>query len=372
MPRIAKNRLNLTKSAVEGLTAPGTYYDEKQQGLVLYVSPQGAKSWGVYKWHPVLKRPISKSVGKWPAYTTEAARLKAREIVHALDRGELDEPKRKETLGDLDDRYALALKATGARLYNYISDVIRLGAEDWRKRPADSITRAMIEERHNLISATRGANAAMKFVKGLNTIYKHADMPSPAAKVRVARFQPRDRVASPSELEALQAEIDRRPPLWRDYFNLVILTGARRSNVASMRFEDVRDGVWTIPGDQAKKKKAIVLPLVPEAAAIIEARRAVQRTGYVFPTRSAKGYVAQPWEQWDEIRKAAGVAGITIHDMRRTLLSRMANAGINPAIAAAAAGHSDIKTTLRVYSVVTQASVLEALRKVTPSQGIAG
>jgi integrase len=198
-------------------------------------------------------------------------------------------------------------------------------------------------------------------VKTLRTIYRNADMDSPGTRVRIAASRPRARVADKDELTAIKAELEKQDPYWRDYFMLSILTGARRSNVASMRFEDVRGASWTIPATDAKMGEPITLPLVDEAVAIIEARRAIQETGFLFPSNGRYGYVTHTWEKWDEIRKAAGCPDVRQHDLRRTLISRLAEAGVNPAIAAKAAGHRNVITTLKVYTSVRQDQVLDAL-----------
>jgi integrase len=366
MAREAANRINSTKAVIDALTVPGSYYDTKQPGLVLTVSPKGAKSWSIYKWDRARKQPVSKLIGPWPAFNVDVARGKARELVHAIERGEGAAPvKAKDTLGDLADRYELSLRATGAKDPAHNSDVIRLGCDDWRPRPADSITRQEVETRHNEIAAKRGPMAAARLVKSLKAIYRHADMDCPAARVRTAANRPRARVATPAELAAVRAELAKQEPYWRDYFLLSILTGARRSNVGSMRFEHVTDGVWTIPATDAKMGDPIALPLVPEAIAIIEARRADLKSGFVFPATARDGHLTHTWEKWNEIRTAAGAPDLTQHDLRRTMISRLAEAGVNPAIAAKAAGHRSVTTTLRVYTTVRQDQVLEALNRLS-------
>lgn len=367
MGRTTANKANMTKVVVEALTTPGTYYDEKQPGLVLNVSPKGAKSWGIYKWDRATKRPLSRTIGPWPAYSVDAARVKARELVHAMDRGELAAPPtRKDTLGDLADRYEVMLKATGAKEPGAVNKAIDLGASDWRERAADTISKADVDERHAEIVAKRGPAAAARFVKVLRAIYRHAELPSPAAKTKVNNGRARDRVATPAEAEAIRAELEKQEPYWRDYFLLSILTGARRSNVAGMRFEQIAGDVWTIPADEAKGKYPIVLPLVPEAVQIIERRKAeLGGKGFVFPSDASKGRVTHTWEKWDEIRRAAGAPDLTQHDLRRTFISKLAEAGVHPSVAAKLAGHRNITTTLKHYTAVNERMMREALAKIT-------
>lgn len=362
-------KLVLSQKVIETLPV-GTHYDTKLPGLVLYVT-EHSKRWGVYKWSAATQRPVRVAIGAWPAYGVEHARREAQEVIYKLGRKTSDDAPKpaRDTLGDLADRYELALKATGAKDPAHNSWIIDKAAPEWRKRAAAGITRQEVEDKHAEISATRGQHAAARFVKSLRAVYRHADMPCPGARVRTAAVKPRARIGSKDEMAAIRAELDKAGEPWRDYFLLSILTGARRANVSGMRFEDVKDGVWTIPADKAKMGDAIVLPLVDEAAEIIEKRRQVYKSGFVFPGTTKAGHLTHTWEKWDAIRRAAGAPDLTQHDLRRTLISRLAEAGVHPSVAAALAGHRDVNTTLRVYTVVNEAQKREALAKISsPSQ----
>jgi len=54
---------------------------------------------------------------------------------------------------------------------------------------------------------------------------------------------------------------------------------------------------------------------------------------------------------------------ITIHDLRRTCLSRLAEAGVPPAVLKAYAGHSSITTTMRDHVEIEAAEVLASGRQ---------
>jgi len=343
----------------------GTHYDTKCPGLVLNVT-KTSRRFGIYIHDPNTQKPKRVALGPWPVFSIDMARDKARELIYAIKRGEQEKPKAKVTLGDLADNYEKALKATGAKDPAAHNRTIDAGCPEWRNRAADSITRAEVEQRHNEIATNpkRGPMAAGRFVKTFRTIYRHADMDCPAARVRIAVSSPRARVADKDEMAAIKAELEKQDPFWRDYFMLLILTGARKSNVAGMRFEDVKAGTWIIPGTESKTGEAIKLPLVPEAVAIIERRRELQGAGFVFPSSGRAGRIDHTWEKWDEIRRAAGAPDLTQHDLRRTLISRLAEAGVSPAVAAKAAGHKSVVTTLKIYTVVRQDQVLDALNKI--------
>jgi site-specific recombinase XerD len=351
------------KTSVES-AAVGTHQDSKVPGLVLNVTAT-SRRFGIYVWCPRTQKPLRQSIGPWPAFNVELARAKATELIYAIKRAEPVEgtkPKSRK-LGDIADDHEKSLRATGARHPDHFSVVLRLGCDDWRGRAADSITRDEVVERHNEIAGKRGKHAAARWVKALRAVYRSADLVCPATKVRIAPPSARARIASEEEMKRLREVLARQEQYHRDFFMLSILTGARRSNVSAMRFEDVVGDVWTIPAADAKAGKAIVLPLLPEATSIIEARREVLKTGFVFPSSGETGRLTHTWDRWSEIRREAGVDDLTQHDLRRTFISRLAENGVHPSVAAKLAGHSNVTTTLKHYTVVGQQQMRDALSK---------
>ena len=120
---------------------------------------------------------------------------------------------------------------------------------------------------------------------------------------------------------------------------LLLLTGQRRDKVAAMRWQDIRNGVWTIPTAKRGKGNGGSLELPPLALAIIDsqprfasspyecARRTRQRHGYRLqqPKKALDATVTLP--AWD------------LHDLRRTARSLMARAGVRPDVAERVLGH---------------------------------
>jgi len=59
-----------------------------------------------------------------------------------------------------------------------------------------------------------------------------------------------------------------------------------------------------------------------------------------------------------------------VHDLRHTCISHLAHDGVAPAVAMAIAGHSNIKTTLGIYTTVMSGDVREALERRTRSRAV--
>ena len=105
-------------------------------------------------------------------------------------------------------------------------------------------------------------------------------------------------------------------------------------------------GVWLVPATWAKSKREMAIPLSGEAVRILKARReGYSQSGagspWVWPSsESATGHVVNPEKPWRRLLKAAGVhEHTTLHDIRRTLGSRLAMDGAAGATISKVLGH---------------------------------
>jgi integrase len=359
-------KLRFTEARVREL-APGTYADEVEHGLVLYVSST-AKTWGLYKWSPVDRRPIRKSLGRYPLVSVEEARKKAKTLsLKILDGVSLARPERV-TLKYVMDRYEARNKARGDRHPGWLTDTVLLGFKDWLERDLSEITRADLADRHDLIATQRGRVAAARAVKAMRSLYKYADEldlyvgRNPAKAVRVKDSQPRKRYYGDDELASFDKALDDPSHAeWvAPYFRLLVETGARRSNVASMRWSnvDLKNAVWRIPAADFKTGTDSEVYLTERAVAILKARKEGSTSEWVFPSaKSAAGHLREPWFAFSQVLKLAGLEGTTIHDLRRTKGVRLVEKGAPITVVAAILGHRNPATTARVYGHATPAAI---------------
>lgn len=66
---------------------------------------------------------------------------------------------------------------------------------------------------------------------------------------------------------------------------------------------------------------------------------------------------------WPTILINAGVEGVTIHDLRRTCITRLAKAGASIDEARKLAGHSSVQTTLKYYTATKDEDLIDADQK---------
>jgi integrase len=185
-----------------------------------------------------------------------------------------------------------------------------------------------------------------------------------------------------------QAEVDAvvsaLPPHLRDVVRFAHATGWRRSEITSLRFDMIKDGVLVLP--DSKNGRPRRLPIAGEIAEIL-ARRETART-YTRPDgeprvadlifhRSGRG-VGDFKRAWGTALEKAGlthqekdpVTGIVtvahdrvFHDLRRSAARRLLRAGVQQITAMRLLGHRSPSVFTR-YAITSDADLREALQQV--------
>jgi integrase len=141
----------------------------------------------------------------------------------------------------------------------------------------------------------------------------------------------RDRVLNGTELAAV----------WRacgddDHgrvVRLLILTGCRRQEVGGLRWSelDAKRGIWALPKQRAKNARAHVLPLPAVAWNIINAVPKIAVRDQLFGVNAEDGFTAWATSKTALDRRLGdAVASFTLHDLRRSVATGMADLGVAP------------------------------------------
>ena len=216
-----------------------------------------------------------------------------------------------------------------------------LGSElfaDWRERPLAKVTRRdVLDVLDTLVG--RGsevmANRTLAYLGMLFGWATHRGILSddPTDKIKKPGAESsRARVLSPKELRAIwQASAPtqaKHGDLFEGIVKLLMLTGQRREEVGSMRWAEIDGTSWNLPGARTKNHRAHLVPLSDPVLAILAGRKAEQaalgmQTEYVFTSLGAR-----PFSGWSKSKRRldarAGITPWTLHDLRRTLATRMA------------------------------------------------
>ena len=118
-----------------------------------------------------------------------------------------------------------------------------------------------------------------------------------------------------------------------DAIRLMLLTGARRGETLAARWRDIdlEAGVWVKPGSTTKQKTEHRVPLSEAAVRLLAEMR--QQAGddaeWVFPAPQKAGPRTAIEEAWRELRTAAGIPDVRLHDLRHSYASILASSGLS-------------------------------------------
>lgn len=217
-------------------------------------------------------------------------------------------------------------------------------------RKVSSISRRDIETifRKKGETAPVQANRMLSFLsKALNLAIRWDWISdNPAKGINKYREIKRDRYVNTHELPGLMEAIHAEPnPYIKAAFLLFLLTGARRSEVLTLRWEDIdfETAEWRI--SDTKSGRSHVIPLSQSALKIIRALPRIVGNPFVIVGNKKNSYLKNPTKAWYRIRKRAGLEDVRIHDLRRTVGSYMAQGGASLPLIGRVLNHSNPSTT---------------------------
>lgn len=430
---MVSHKINFTKAAINNIIPPirdkskkggvyDTYYDLNEKGLVLIVSNGGVKSFYLYA--KINGKPVRVQLGKSPEMTIEQARKAATHNRSMINNGlnPNDEKKKRKselTFGELFEQYMERYSKKEKRSWQYDEREVNKYLPHWLKRKVSSISNSDVRELHEKMGAENGIYQANRILERIRAIYNKGiewglDIANPTQGIKKYKEQSRDRFLQSDELPHFwQALTEEGNEVARDYLMISLFTGARKSNVLAMRWEEINFSrkEWRIP--QTKNGDALSVPLTDEAVQILQHRKSKTTGAWVFSSNdSATGHLADPqkawrrirqkatiaiWEQderlieliepvkkrmnygftvgqaFKEIEKRAEEAGITlptgvmdvrIHDLRRTMGSWQAITGATTAVIGKSLGHKSQQATA-IYERLSIDPVRESMNKAT-------
>jgi integrase len=320
-------------------------------GLYLLVQPAGAKSWAVRYRHAGASRKLT--LGSYPALDLKTARELASVALRAVAEGrDPTQEKRAErergapdTIADLAEQFLnrhvrrnnrkRTIEATECILRRHV-------LPRWKNRLAASLTRRDVFDLLDAIVEDGTPIAANRTKTVLTTMFAWAverDIlaASPCTKVKKpSKETERDRVLTDTELVAVWKAADTLGGPYGAMVQLLALTGARRNEVAGMRWSETdvdvtapfgQSSTWTVPKERAKNGQAHALPL---SRACLEILNSQPRRGDLVLSNDG----ATAASNYSNMRKRldallpADMAPWRLHDLRRTLATGMARLGI--------------------------------------------
>jgi integrase len=357
-------KIRFNKTLIESLKPPTDkerqiYYDTEVKGLMLQIFASGSSTFYLYR--KFQGRPVKVKLGRYPDISVEKARKLAVKTSNELADGINPNEQKKAVRGDITfkdmfEEYMQRYSRKHKRSWKYDEREINKFLSHWFSKKASSISKQEVQRLHEKIREENGLYQANRILERIRAMYNKTiewgwQGGNPAIGIKKFKEKSRDRFILPDELPrfigAVEAEED---DTIRDFFLLSLLTGARKGNVLSMRFEDIdfTNNIWRIP--ETKSGEPVHIALVGRAVAILEARKQQYKKGFVFPSVFSKaGHLQDPKRAWQRILKRAEIENLRIHDIRRTLGSYQAITGASMQVIGKSLGHKSQHAT-QIYS----------------------
>ena len=377
MPK--RSTLRLTTRSVAALPATGmdaVHWDRDLAGFGVRVQRNGRKVYVVQSRGPAgLKRV---TLGPVAGKAIDQRRRQAAEVIDRIKRGLepiAPEPKPDPTVANLAARCMRAYvkvhcKPKTEKLYRTAIDrhiVPALGA-----MAVKDVRSSHVIDLHDRMRDT--PSMANHVVSMLSKMFSLAEtwelVPrgrNPCRMVRHYREQARERFLTPEEYRRVGAalrEAEAGGWMWPPAIaaiRLLMLTGCRKSEILTLRWDDVdrtsgefrlRDG----------KRGPRMVPLTMPALKVLDGIERVENNPWVI--RSQKPGICLPdlTYYWNRIKDHAGIEGVRIHDLRHSHASRALALGESLTMIGRILGHSRVGTTARYAHLVHDAEKAAAAR----------
>ena len=205
-------------------------------------------------------------------------------------------------------------------------------------------------------------NRTLQFLK---QAYKFAALPAP----RIRRLSEIDNVRSGFfSRQEIRRVIAHLPADLADFTEFAWLTGMRKSEIASLRWEHVDGDCIRLRAEDAKGRKPRLIPFEGELADLIKRRRAARELEIDGVAMIAELIFHRDGEPIREFRKswatACKKAGVhrLFHDLRRSACRNMVNAGVPQSLAMKISGHRT-DAMFKRYAIGDEADLRTALRR---------
>ena len=363
--------MKITKQVVDDLK-PGTFVWDR--GFGVKATETGTKVYVVS--YRIGRRKRRYTIGRHGApWTPDSARREAHRLLtqagSGVDPMEIKAAGRKApSMRELAERFLaehveVKCRPRTAALYRGIVEKVvlpKLGS-----RAVTDVTRADLAALHHRLHRTpTQANRTLLIVSKMMNLAERwglrPDGSNPARHVERFREQARQRYLSSDEFKRLGdalAAADRGPvkvqsapepvrlsPMALAAIRLLIYTGARRSEILSLKWEhvDLKRGVLTLPTSKTGFK---VVMLNEPARAVLTALPRVEENPYVLPGLREGRHLVNVSDTWYMVRDLAGLKDVRLHDLRHSLASVGAAAGLSLPIIGGLLGHTQAQTTKR-------------------------
>ena len=376
----------LTKKKIDGFKYDGRSMDFRPDGpdgvpnFGVRIYPSGTKSFVLGYRKPGSRNQRWTTVGKFGVFTVQQARQKARELLVDIQNG--IDPKAPTAAKELTVKECAKV---------FLEDARTRDVTTWRgmerrfekriipalgRKTLLDVSRADIARLHTSISnePRKPKVEANRIVQLLKTMFNRAErlglVPeghrNPCEGVELHREFSRARYLSDIELKKLDAALRSEPIHVQCLIRLYLLLGVRKQELLSLAWDDVHlessEGPHIYIGN-TKNGRPLTLFLAQTAADLFRAIPTQAMSRWVFTSPRRTGHHLGDFKNhWIRIRDRAGIKDCTVHDLRRTCGSVMAQSGVPLQHISEVLNQSSPEVT-KVYARLSQNNQLEASEK---------
>jgi integrase len=348
--------MKLTQKAVTALDVPdgkaeAIFFDDDLPGLGLRLRRGGARTW-VYQ-YKIGRQHRRITLGTATALPLAQARDTARDLHAQVRLG-------RDPAGEKAEGRVRAAETMEAALRTYLTHArARLRTRSYveverhllkHAKPLHGLQLVKIDRRAvasviSAIAAASGAVASNRTRASLAAFFGWAIREgltdsNPVAGTGRQPEKSRERVLTDEELRAIWAATNRDDG-YSAVVRLLMLTGQRASEIAGLRWSEVEKDRIVLPPERTKNGRLHSVPMSEPVRAILESRP--RQDGFVFGRREGR-----PLTGWSVGKRAlderiraldVSVPPWTLHDLRRTMATRMADLGVAPHVIEACLNH---------------------------------
>lgn len=377
MPRKA-----LTEQGVERLRPPKSnraeINDKTVPGLVFRVTPRGVKSWSVLyriagaggmngKGRLLKGQQRRLTLGQFPIIGLADARDRARKALKLAEQGK-DPAKQRHA--EIMEQREQAANTVGRVVDEFIEKYAKKNTRKWRQtkrtfeihvlarwgdRPLGDIRRRDVIRLLDEIVAEGKPQAAAEVLKHTRKLYNWAIERDLVELNPFDRVKPpvpavgRERELAPDEISVVWQAAEELGYPFGTLMQLLLLTGQRRTEVANMRWAwlslEGETPQIEMPGAFYKSGRAHVVPLSTMALEIVQSLPRFKAGDYVLSTTHGRRPISGISRAKARLDKKVAQGDTSVepwqlHDLRRTVVSGMAELEISYEIRERVVGHA--------------------------------
>ena len=401
------NRISFTKKVLDKLPLPPVgkrvdYFDTSTNHLTLRVSHVGTKAFVLYRKIDGVAERLT--LGRYPTMTIDQARRMVAQhngtIAVGQNPAEQKRSLRQEsTLGELFGRYMVEYAKPRKKSWEIDEQRYNVHLAHWQNKKLGVIKKQHVQKLLIYIAENQrfiegvdklgrrkvkkvgGKGASNQILRLLRKVFNQAidwgwEGDNPCTRLKEYKSQSRDRYLECDELPKFFEALGEEPNMIaRDYILASLLTGARRTNVLEMRWDQINleRREWLIP--KTKNGESQRLPLISAMLTLLENRK-VEANGseWVFPGHGSTGHLTNPDKTWKRVLSRAGIddaRGTWLHDLRRSMGSWQVNTGASLSVIGKSLNHKNINTTA-IYARLAMDPVRESMEKAADAMFEAG